>query len=81
MQKVFYLHSDNRLYLLMSDRNLYSVNGTKRSDLIAENVNFCISEGEVFYYASNFISDKGTYTLYSTLDGKTFNFVSESISR
>lgn len=77
----YYLHSDNTLYLLMSDNRLYSVKGVKRSDVIAENVNFCISDGDIFYYACNYNSDKGTYTLHSSSDGKDFSLVSENISR
>ena len=77
----YYLHSDDRLYLLMSDSKLYSVKGVKRSDVIAENVNFCISQGEILYYACDFDSDKGIYSLYSTADGKNFSKVSENIVR
>lgn len=77
----FYLNSDDLLYIIMTDRKLYSVNGARRSDVIAENVSFCDGNGNFFCYAADFNSDTGTYDMYITDNGKKFTLAAEDVVR
>ena len=77
----FMLHSDDSLYIIMTDRKLYRINGVRRGDVIAENVNFCKSQHNVMYYGADFNPDTGTYSLYASADGGEFNLISEHIAK
>ena len=75
----FYLNADDTLFIIMTDRNLYSVKGTKRSDVIASGVNTCAVKGEFFCYSADFNSDTGTYDVYFSSDNKRFSLVAEDV--
>ena len=75
----FYMNTDDTLFIIMTDRNLYSVKGTKRSDVIASDVNTCAVKGEFFCYSADFNSDTGTYDVYFSSNGKRFSLVAEDV--
>ncbi len=75
----FYMNADNTLYLIMTDRKLYCVDGTRRSDVLAENVNSCAKKGSFFCYMADFNSDVGTYDVYYAQNNKKFSLVAEDV--
>lgn len=74
-----YMNSDNTLYLIMTDRKLYSVKGTRRSDVIAENVSSCAVKGSFFCYSADYNADVGTYDIYITENNKKFSLAAEDV--
>lgn len=77
-EKIYMTASDD-LSVIMADKNLYSISGTKRSDVIDEQVSFCIREGDIVYYTADYSIENGTYSLYSSKDGKKFRLTAENI--
>ena len=71
--------SSDDLLVIMADKTLYSISGTKRSDLIDDNVSFCVKEGDIVYYTADYSAENGTYSLYSSKDGKKFRLTAENI--
>ena len=67
------------LLVLAENKNLFSISGTKRSDIIDENVSFCVREGKIIYYTADYSIKDGTYSLYFSKDGKKFRSAAENI--
>lgn len=76
--KIYMTESDD-LLVIMTDKNLYSISGTKPGDVIDDNVSFCVREGEIIYYTADYSTENGTYALYSSDDGKKFELTAENI--
>ncbi|MBR3868403.1 MAG: hypothetical protein IKM66_03740 [Clostridia bacterium] len=74
-----YMTSSDDLLVIMTDKTLYSISGTKRSDIIDDKVSFCIREGDIVYYTADYSAENGTYTLYGSKDGKKFHMTAENI--
>lgn len=74
-----YMTISDDLLVIMTDKNLYSISGTKRSDVIDSQVSFCVREGKVVYYTADYNAENGTYVLYGSKDGKKFRLISENI--
>lgn len=67
-----YKNSSDDLFIIMTDKTLYSVSGVKRSDVIASDVVSCLCDGDITYFATGFKSETGTFDLYSSVDGGKF---------
>ncbi len=76
--KIYMTESDD-LLVIMADKKLYSISGTKRSDVIDEQVSFCIREDDIVYYTADYSTENGTYALYGSNDGKNFSLSAENI--
>ena len=74
-----YMTASDDLLVIMADKTLYSISGTKRSEVIDDNVSFCIREGEIVYYTADYSTENGTYALYGSNDGKNFRLTAENI--
>lgn len=67
-----YLNNSDELFVVMIDKTLYSVNGTKKSDILDSDVILCSCDGDITYFAKDFKSETGTFDLYSSYDGEKF---------
>lgn len=74
-----YMTATDDLLVIMTDKNLYSISGTKRSDVIGSEVSFCVREGDVVYYTADYNVENGTYVLYGSKDGKNFRLAAENV--
>ncbi|MBO5934542.1 MAG: hypothetical protein J6Q94_03540 [Clostridia bacterium] len=74
-----YMTASDILLVIAENKNLFSISGTKRSDIIDENVSFCVREGDIIYYTADYSIKDGTYSLYCSEDGKKFRSVAENI--
>lgn len=69
----------DKLLFIMTDKNLYSVSGAKRSDILGENASFCTSDGDISFYASDYNSEMGTFDLFSSVNGRKFRFAAQGV--
>lgn len=76
-----YLNSSDTLYIIMTDKTLYSVSGVKRSDVIASDVVYCACDGDITYFATGFKSETGSYDLYSSVGSGKFNLAVQSVMK
>ena len=74
-----YMTASDVLLVIAENKNLFSISGTKRSDIIDENVSFCMREGDIIYYTADYSIKDGTYSLYCSKDGTKFRSAAENI--
>ena len=67
-----YKNNSDKLFVVMSDKSLYSVSGAKKSDVISSDTVSCLCDGDITYYLTTISDDTGTFDLYYSDDGKNF---------
>ena len=76
-----YLNNSDELFVVMTNKTLYSVKGVKKSNELASDVIFCSYDGDITYFAKDFRSETGTFALYSSYDGRKFDLAVNGVMK
>ena len=76
-----YKNDDDKLFIVTTDKTLYSVSGAKKSELIASDVLSCVCDGDVVGYSTSFAGATGTSDFYTSTDGKNFSLAASGVKK